>query len=277
MSDFFRSVERPFENTLASKRKDQSNFLGALVVIFGFAIAFSVLPLIPAIMYLVVPRLTRAPSFALIGLTVPLNSFKLWWPVCVVVFIIVEWATVSLSNSRSRARKKTWLPEEQMRFALCYKVVQDLRSYERNKLPVFIDDALKHWSELRPYLRKLFNPLPGPLVEQTYLSSPDLDPETLAEMQQMGFPTQAGYHRFISLFPQVSMLSMSHPWFRLTPETKAIMDGINGISAKIEPRLRKKEELGLVADCIERLSGYLYSLIPGIGGKPINDWGLGRL
>jgi hypothetical protein len=41
--------------------------------------------------------------------------------------------------------------------------------------------------------------------------------------------------------------------------------------------MRKKEALGKIADCLERLSGYLYSLIHGISGNPINDWGLVQL
>lgn len=277
IGEYYRSIDRPFEETLASKQEDESNFLGTLIVVFGFAIASSVLPVIPAIMYLIAPRLARASSFSVLGLPVPLNSLKLWWPVCVVIFILAEWITASLSNSKSRARKKTWLSEQQMQFAFCYKVVEELRSYERNKLPVFADSALEHWRQLRSYLLRLFNPIGGPLIRQTSFGLADLDPSTLEEMRQMGFPAQGGYHSSLSLFPQVSTLSMSHPWFRVTPETRVIMEGINGIFDKIDPRIKKKEALGTIADCLERLSGYLYSLIHGISGRPINEWGLVQL
>ncbi len=277
ISEYFRSIDRPFEDTLASKKEEESNFLGTLVSIFGFAIAFSVVPAIPALTYLVVPRLARAASFSVLGLTVPLNSFRLWWPVCIVVSILAFWIAVSLSNSKSRARRKAWLPEQQMRFALCYKVVEELRSYERNNLPVFADNAVEHWRQLRPYLLGLFNPIGGPLIRQTSFGLADLDPGALEEMRQMGLPARGGYHSSLSLFPQVSTLSMSHPWFRVTPETRAIMEGINGIFDKIDPRIKKKEALGKIADCLELLPGYLYSSIHGISGRPINDWGLVQL
>lgn len=277
MSEYFRSIDRPFEETLASKQKDDSNFLGAMTAVCGFAIAISVLPVIPAVMYLVAPRLARVSSFSVFRLTVPLNSFKLWWPVCVVASVLAMWIIVSLSNSRSRGRKKTWLPEQQLRFALCYKVVEELRSYERNNLPLLADSALEHWRKLRPYLLGLFNPVGGPLVRQTSFGFADLDPGTIEEMQRMGLQSQAGFHSSLSLFPQVSTLRVSHPWFRVTPETGAIMEGINGIFDKIDPRIRKREAAGKIADCLEQLCGYLYSLIHGISGRPVNDWGLAQL
>lgn len=277
MEEYFRSIEKPFEDTLASKRQDESNLLQRMTTIFGFCIALSVIPAVPAILDLTVPRLTGTHSLILFRTTIALDSFKLWWPLCVAGFIVIEWATVLLSHSRSRRRQKNWLPQRQVRFALCYNIVRDIRSYERNGLPVFIDDAQAKWRELFLDLRRFFNPLGGHLLDPELIVVRGRTAEASKEFGETELPAESGLHPFASLFAQVTALCQLHPWFRLTPETKAIIDGLDGIQSKLSRRLSTKKGLGQVADCLEALSGYLYSRIHSTTGAPISEWGLDRL
>jgi hypothetical protein len=276
MSEYYRSIEGPFHDTLSSQEKDRHNILDESVDYLVGALILSLFPVLPLILYWLVPRLTGRGQFRFQNLTIPLHSFRLWWALCVVLLIALLWSTSAVTKRISRARKKHWLPPAQVRFALCYAIVRQLRDHELNKVPRFFDDAVKYWDELLPYLRKFFNPIPGALVEQVYMIGPDLDEAVMKELGVRGFPTSPGYHRTLSFFPQISALLME-PWFSLAPETKAIVEGLNGVFSKLAPRLQKKAELGKVADCLELLSGFFYSGLSSIAGNPINDWGVAQL
>jgi hypothetical protein len=243
IAEYFRSIDLPFQATLKSMRATERNFLNNVAGFLAYGILFSFLPLIPAIVFSVT-KIAGVHTLSVKGIQIPLNSFLFWWWSCLVIFVAAMATTTTLSNRRSRLRKETWLPEEQLRFALSYKLMQDLRHFQLNKLEVFINDASRNWDALTTHLQRLFNPH-GPSFEQTF-------------------------------FYQVFTL-LQTGWFRLDPTTLRVINGLDGLLNKLAPRIRARDDLGQVANCLELLSGYLYSLIPGISSSEVSNWGIAQL
>jgi len=66
----------------------------------------SLVPIVPLLLYWLVPRLIGPHQFLIKNLTIPLNSFGLWWVLSVGASIVLLWLTSALAKRISRRRKK---------------------------------------------------------------------------------------------------------------------------------------------------------------------------
>ena len=99
-------------------------------------------------------------------------------------------------------------------------------------------------------------------MEITTIIDSSLDDDTLAEISAHGFAGSKGLQKYLSWFPQIDMLRISHPWFKLEPSTMKVVDAFNSLSLKIGGRLKDKKDIHAVAMFLSQLAIYLYSIIP---------------
>jgi hypothetical protein len=59
---------------------------------------------------------------------------------------------------RDTRNLKKGLPQAQMRFALCYRLVQELKYFQNDELPRHLEEAMKLWTILLMYLYWMLNP-----------------------------------------------------------------------------------------------------------------------
>ncbi len=161
-----------------------------------------------------------------------------------------------------------------MRFALCYATVQEIDKYSKNHLAKHIEQATKYWDLCLPRLRMLLDPVNRILypytairegVKVTTVTAPDADSEVMAEFAALvgGFATGT----YLSWFPQIDVLRMSQPWFKLERSTTQVINAFNSLAAKINDRLRDKKDLQKIQVVLSHLATYLYSVIPELSSE----------
>ena len=152
--------------------------------------------------------------------------------------------------SPKERKARTWLPAPEMRFALCYSVIDELDQYQRNRLPECIDKALRSWTWL-------VNSIPAIL---------GLGSDPFREGIGFEFPAPAMWRWNWSPDRLLSDLNSlgKNPWFKLEPNTEFILTSFKQLPSKVFDRLRDRRDLTLVSDCLRHLAGYLYSVIPVI-------------
>src|SRR5437016_4518240 len=118
--EYFRSIERVFEDTLASRGK--TDVWEKLRNAFIFLLVFSTIPALPYGSW----RLLRLHLFRLYRIEFSLPSFWMWWLLYVVVCTSVLVFLSKLTSKRNKAKEEMWLSRPQLRFALCYAVVNEI-------------------------------------------------------------------------------------------------------------------------------------------------------
>ena len=135
LADYYRSIEGSLRETIDSMEAD----LNDRSYLIGLLLFFSIIPLVPYLLYrFVAPNLG---SIVIYGKAVPVQSFGFWYVASVLMMICLNFL-------RAKARKldsRIWIPAPEMRFALCYSVVDELEKYEKNRLPSCLDNAIRFW------------------------------------------------------------------------------------------------------------------------------------
>jgi hypothetical protein len=85
------------------------------------------------------------------------------------------------------------------------------------------------------------------------LSAPDLNPDLEAELIASGFGIGSGI-QYRSIFPQIDMLRLAQPWFKLEQTSSKIVNAFNALAAKITGRMKDKKDLLSVADALKELT-----------------------
>jgi hypothetical protein len=149
--EYFRSIEKVFEETLTSK--GQTDYWEKIHNVFIFLTVFSFFPVLPSGSW----KLLRLHVFQMHGISFRLPSLWMWWLLYVVVCTPIVMSLSNLTRSRRVAKEKTWLSRPQLRFAFCYSVVNEIGKYQTNRLPKPIAKAEEYEAELWNSVRELLS------------------------------------------------------------------------------------------------------------------------
>lgn len=235
--------------------------------------ALSVIPVLPAAIWGLVRWLLNTRRLILDGKHIPIDSFLFWYVALSTVYVAIAWLLISAGRRRDTRRNEQSLDSAPMRFALCYATVREIDKYSKNHLAKHIEQATKYWDLCLPRLRMLLDPVTRIYprlairegIEVTTIGALDADPEAMAELTSLvgGFATGT----YSSWFPQIDVLRMSHPWFKLEPSTIQVIDAFNSLASKINDRLKDKKDLHTIQVVLSYLSTYLYSVIPELSSQ----------
>ena len=254
LKEYFRSIEKTFEETLTSKAK--TDIWEVLRNAFITLVVFSVIPVLPYVGW----RLLRLHVFGLYGIAFSLPSFWIWWSLCVGVYALALVFLSRLVSRRKKAKQETWLSRPQLRFALSYAVVNEIEKFQTNRLQKPIAKAAEYEGELWQSLRELLISPFGRIA-----LPPDMEESRLTSLNEVDF------------------LSRTFPWFKLEEKARKIFDALRGFHSKIQDRIRDKKDLNDVSQCLLYLSAYLYTQIPELQPNPSEkgatfaQWGVEQL
>lgn len=254
LDQYFKSIEKPFEHTLASQ--DETDWFDKVSNFSIFLFVFSIIPGIPYALSAFFRLLVKGTVVSVLRHNIPLSSFWLWWPTCFAVTLSALVYTQKVSPRRAKERKKDWLSQFQMRFACCYAIEDEIKKYQTNHLPQHIEKCMRLWEKLMKQLRTMLRPYTDiipydvPIDHIEFMSRPHWDVRS----------------RF-NLYPDLELLKDRFDWFRLERETEKVIGAFDSLPSKIRDRLKDKKDLTSAAQCLRDLAGYLYSLIPELSPK----------
>lgn len=274
MGEYFSSLQDSFQSSLHSVHEEDS--LQSALVWTIIASVFSVIPLLPLIIWGGIRYFASGWTAAVKGVPLPVQSFLFWWALLGVISIAVAVGLNTIEKRRSKRREAETLDAAPMRFALCNAIAQEIDHYTKNRLPKHIERAGLYWRRLLPMLVRMLNPLDGHFVREAYevtsIGAPELDINTIApELRERGFITGPGLWKYRSAFPQVDLLRTSHSWFKLDPTTTKIVNAFNTLPLKLTERIKDKKDLPAVEAVLRSLSVYLYSVIPEVSSIEDSD------
>lgn len=263
IESYFQSIEDSFD---PSFRAVSDNDSGAAMGVALVATAFSVLPLLPAIAWTILHFCLHREAFFK-GWMVPVHSFLFWWVALGATGITASIVIGKLDSLRSKRLAEIKLSAPVMRFALCFASDREIHRFLRNHLPKHAEKADQYWKQFYPMLVSLLDPSDGRIIRHTLqmstISAPDLDPSLESELIASGFGIGSGI-QYRSIFPQIDMLRLAQPWFKLEQSTSKIVNAFNALAAKITGRMKDKKDLLSVANALKELTVFLYAAIPEI-------------
>jgi len=228
---YLDSIRKPFEDKLAAvdfpDHEDIAVAMVPLLIIFIIAIPFTSGEVVKWV-------------FVRNGISVSTRPFVL---IALIVFGLSSFgmavATV-LWSAWDRHRQRTGLPAPQMRFALCYRIIEELGFYERNGLEQHVKEASRLWRVLFAYLYLMLNPNNRSFIR-----------------------ARRSPWEYNPLIPMLNHVRSGLPWIRFAPESEHVIEAFDTLRQKISNRLRTKTEIHELRACLAPLSRFLYTLIPG--------------
>lgn len=262
VSRYYASIEDSFRaSEEASKNYSDWKFVFALA-----SAMLSVLPFLPALVWLLVLWFGRKWHPTIRGWSVPVTHFLFWWIFLAGITVAIALFLGYQDSKRTKRIAKLHLSPAVMRFTLCFALTQELDRYTRNRLARHSEKALEYWSDLLPRIRAMLNPSGAihsrSLLEITSIQAADLDPEVQEEMMAAGLSIGAGYSRYRSIFPQIDFLRLSQPWFKLADDTAEIVNAFNSLTPKLDGRLKDHKDLPQAIDVLRHLAVFLFCSIP---------------
>ena len=234
---YFASIEEPFRETRVEMSPGGRSFKTLVVVVF----IFSLIPFFPYI-------LARYSSHILIrsvtlwNVRISFTSFWFWWIALFVISLLLLIATFKFSGP-SKEQKDKWLSSQQMRFAYCYAVVNEIRNYRTNHLMRHIKAASEDFERAATAVLGL-----GALDigDGIYLSQGQRLDVQFSQSPMVGFHPVRPY------------------WYKLEPETKDILRALLNFGPKVGERLKDRRDLSIIEAALVDLAGYFYTEIPEI-------------
>jgi hypothetical protein len=261
---YFQSIKPAFEKTLAANlaraTKDDNYLIGIPVGI----LFFSLIPAIPVIMNWLARIIVKTPTLVVFGLNIPIHSFLFWFIVCSVMSMVLLGLCIKISRIKDKAIERKFPPSDllndaQLRFAQCYSTMSEIEAYRTNKRTAHITSACDHWYEFILFLDNGLGFWPRHLKHRL-----EVEPQYVwngtAEQKADSLSTTAKKKR--RFMPQIQYLIATSAWFKVEPETKAILKAFDELISKITYRILDRRELGLVVECLQPLSVYLYTRVP---------------
>jgi hypothetical protein len=262
---YFQSISKAFETSLAAEASRTDSYDGTPVTIgFFLFLLFSLIPALPALGYFISHWISKPLTLTIWRLHLSVHSFLFWYLTISALSALLFGIRLKYSSVQQKKNKPTFnaaelLSEPQMRFALCYSVRSEIDAYRTNKRNIHIEKARSFWRKLlislrdalgsgSDYWRDSWTGMPRPEVQFIY---PDEVRRRLRKEKE----------RF---FPQVHKLLTTFPWFKLDARTESILLAFDGLRSKLSGRLRDKEDLFQVSNCLFPFSLYLYTQIPDI-------------
>jgi hypothetical protein len=157
-NEYFKSIEGSFEKSICIQEKQEN--AGFAVGLFVFLFVFSLIPLFPYIVSRILPRFTSTEVVALWGLRVHTDSFGLWWAICFCTSLLMLFISYNIGRPSKKLLSERLEPAA-MRFALCHAVVDQLRTYQTNRMPRHIEVATKYFQALTDSIAQLLTSIGG--------------------------------------------------------------------------------------------------------------------
>jgi hypothetical protein len=249
VDDYFESIARQFEAKIRSLGgRDYALGLGLMVLV-------SALTMILAVIGHGIDQNSHSPMF---GLT------KLWENVffSAASLMVLGGLGTMIALERDTRNLKKGLPQAQMRFALCYRLVTELRYFQNDELPRHLEEALKLWKILFMYLYWMLNPSREQLMlsrkQRDTSSGREQPPISHRRLPTADFPIALELERF----------SSSYPWLRVSPDSKVIILGFTQVHIKISARLRDGVDVPRLTEVLNHLLVFFFSLIPAKMADP---------
>ena len=266
MKDYFSSIEDSFEVSLTVSDK-RGGFIDSVLIFSIVVCAFSVLPVIPAVLWGIIWRHASHWVVTIGGRALPTQSFFFWWALCVAISIPAAVICSKIDDRRSAQRANDSLKAAPMRFALCYAIVEEIDRCTKNRFTKHIAQAVFYWETLFPMLISILDYGGTDFREiRDYDASDVLDFETTAALHGAGIGVIRAL-RHPTFMGRIDRLQRIHPWFKLTPTTAKVIKAFNSLSTKITGRLKDKKDLPSVAVTLSNLATYLYCSIPEISSN----------
>lgn len=169
---------------------------------------------------------------------------------------------VMVALERDARNLKKGLPQAQMRFALCYRMVKELKHFQNDELRRHLEEALKLWTTLFMYLYWMLNPSREQLAlsrrQKDSGSGREQPPITHRRLPPADFPVALELER----------LSSSYSWLQISPDSKVIIQAFSQVHIKISARLRDGVDVPQLTAALSHLLVFFFSLIPAKATEP---------
>ena len=240
---YFKSIEEPFRETRVEMSRSGGPFKALVIVIF----IFSLIPLLPYGLSRLASRLFAVRLVSLLSIRFPLASFWFWWIASFFISLLLLVATLKLLGP-SKEQKDKWLSPQQMRFAHCYGIVNEMRNYKTNHLSRHIETASEYFEVIATSLLRAqtLQLAEGIYPEQYWRAQIQFSEEEAATLRTAGFLGTRPY------------------WYKLAPETEDILRAFANFLSKLRDRLRDRKDLTIIESALTDLAGYFYTEVPEI-------------
>ena len=247
MDEYFESIARQFEVKISSLG---GPYYAVILGLTGLGSVF--VGLVAAILHDYIYRL------GLMRGTKPLEYVALG----ALALMLLGFLGMMVALERDTRNLKKGLPQAQMRFALCYRLVQELKYFQNDELPRHLEEAMKLWTILLMYLYWMLNPS----REQLMLSRMQKDSSSGREQPPMSHRRLPPADFPIAL--ELERFNTSYPWLQINSDSKAIIQAFSQVHTKISARLRDGVEVSQLAAALNHLVTFFFSLIPAKAADP---------
>jgi len=264
IDEYFQSIKPAFEKTLTANRARAFRNDNYLIGIPVGLLIFSLIPAIPAIVNGLVGIMVKAPTLVIFGSNIPIHFFLFWFIVCSAMSGALLGLCVIISSIRDKAFERKFPPGDllnasQISFAQCYSTISEIESYRTNKRSVHITAACDHWYEFILFLDNGLESQSRHFIRGIEVG-PQYDWNSTTEQKADSLFKIAKEKRHF--MPRVQYLIATSAWFKVDPDTEAILNAFDELVCKITYRILDRRELGLVAECLRHLCMYLYTRVP---------------
>jgi len=230
VEDYFVSIERSFENKLRS-------LIGR-----DYSVGMVVISLV-SLVAIVLAAIGRNSGSR------PFGETRFWdYILFPAIFLIsVSMLGLFLALEQDTRNLKKGLPQAQMRFALCYRLVRELEYFRSDESPPHLDEALRLWTILFMYLYWMLNPS----REQLMLSRRQKD--TISGREQPPISHRRLPRNDFPIALELEQVRRSYPWLKISPDSEVIIQAFAQTHVKISGRLRDGVEVPQVTDALEAI------------------------
>jgi hypothetical protein len=275
LDEYFHSIEPTFRARGDSTNTFYDGFSTSLIFFLGFF--FSLIPLIPALMRVVVKYFFPVHVYSFWDVKLSNQSFLFWYLISSAISGILFILRLRYSSFQekkinlSRPSRPERLSKHQLRFALCYSVEAEIDLYRINKRNIHIDTATKLWREFMDSLEHMFGFGYAPMSPADRL---DIDLGRF-RLEREGLPSRRSPKG--QFFPDVQAQIRQFSWFKLDVRTAEVIRAFDSLTSKLSGRIADRKDLFEVSQSLFPLSSYLYSEIPDLADTEIEKGTLADL
>lgn len=238
LEQYFNSIEKPFQETLEGLQREQRS-----LAVFGVIYALCAIPVIPYVAYKTASRMLGSRIVEFRGFHLSLSSFWFWWIALFFATLAILILAMKVLHP-SKKEKKRWLSPPQMRFAYCYGMAHEIRSYLTNRRDIHLVTAQKYVKSIAMAMKGS-----GTIAFEGGVY-PYWQPDIIGAVEGLEVPHSAW------------LRAASPRWYRLQPDTEQILRAFNHFLSKSSDRLRDRKDVIAIESAATDLAKYLYTEIP---------------
>jgi hypothetical protein len=243
LESYYRSIEHPFWVVwrAISHRDDPTGIL-----LVGFLFCF--VPVIPFLASRLAGIIYGNPTIVVWGLRFHPSSFWLWWPTLATTSFLVL-LLMGRSQGRLIEYKTQQLSPQQLRFAYCYRALDEIRRHRSS-------GARQHIETADAYLGNLV----GAMMRASTLDLAEgAYPYHYWQSDAWVGRRKSGEHASVGI--RLKLPS----WYRLEPETEEIAKAFPHLS-RLRERAADGKDLAVVESALTDLGTFLYTEIANVPG-----------